>query len=233
MKHACADAIVKNAINNMIDLSFNVERDLSIMVSSSGVPTDDENRLRSRIQTAIFNAVSGLKMGQTLTQSYLLKAILAVTGVESVSMPFIIMQKRAGSFISLDDLGYLSFAIFQKSNNTGIVSYITINPVLTYSTTDNGGPNNMFRMVYENMQELVLVTDPTLVSTKAGQAYIQSDGRIVVSTTDGSPPQSKYYKASYFVAYPVGVTSSGDIATSEIEYLGVDSLSFIGIDFTN
>jgi hypothetical protein len=203
------------------------------MVSSTGVPTDDETRLRSRIQTAIFNAVSGLKMGQTLTQSFLLKTILSVTGVKSVSMPLLIMQKRSGSFISLDDLGVLSFEIFQKSNNTGIVSYITINPVLTYSTINNGGQDNLFRMVYENMQELVLVTDPTLVSSAAGQAYIQSDGRIVVSTTDGSPPQSKYYKASYFVAYPVGVTSSGDIATSEIEYLSVDNLSFIGIDFIN
>jgi hypothetical protein len=83
------------------------------------------------------------------------------------------------------------------------------------------------------MKELVLVSDPVLVAKAPGRAYIQSDGKIIVSTTDGRPPQAKYYKAAYYVAYSVGVTYSEDIATSAIEYLSVDDLSFKGIDFIN
>lgn len=233
MKHACADTIVKEAVENMVDLSFNIERDLSIAISSTGVVTDDEKRLRSRIQTAISNAITGLKMGQTLTQSYLLKTVLSVSGVKSVSTPFIIMMKRSDSFIPLDDLGYLSFEVFQKSGNEGIVSYRTIDSVLSYSTSENGGPDNLFRAVYEDMQELELVSDSTLVSKAIGRAYIQSDGRIVVSTLDGRPPQAKYYKAAYYVSYPVGVTYAEDIEACPIEYISVDSLSFKGIDFIN
>jgi uncharacterized phage protein gp47/JayE len=233
MKHSCADTIAKEAVENFVDLSFNIERDLSIASSTSNTITEDEKRLRSRIQTAIYNSVAGLKMGQTLTQSYLLKTVLSVSGVKSVSTPFLIMMKRNDSFIPLDDIGYVPFEVFQKSGNEGIVSYRTINSVLTYSTSDNGGPDNMFRAVYEDMQELKLVSDPTEVSKAMGQAYIQSDGRIVISTIDGRPPQSKYYKAAYYVSYPVGVTYAEDIETCPIEYLNVDSLSFKGIDFIN
>ena len=233
MKHACADTIIKEAVENMVDLSFDVERDLSIMVSSTGVPTDDEKRLRSRIQTAIYNAIANLKIGQSLTQSFILKTILSVSGVKSVKTPFSIMMKRAESFIPLDDIGNVAFEVFQKSSSAGIVSYRSINSVLSYDTISGGGPDNLFRMVYEDMKELVLVSDATLVSKASGQAYIQSDGRIVVSTTDGRPPQSKYYKAAYYVDYPVGVTYAEDITTTDMEYLSVDSLSFKGIDFIN
>lgn len=233
MKHACADTIAKEAVENFIDLSFNVERDLSIAVSSTGAITDDEKRLRSRIQTAIYNAVAGLKMGATLTQSYLLKTVLSVSGVKSVSTPFTMMMKRSDSFIPLDDVGHVSFEIFQKAGSSGSVSYRTIDPVLTYSTSENGGPDNMFRAVYEDMQELELVSEASLVSKARGRAYIQSDGRIIVSTKDGKPPQSKYYNVAYYVSYPVGTTYVEDIAACPIEYLNVDSLSFKGIDFIN
>jgi hypothetical protein len=233
MTHACADVIVKQAIENNIDLSFNIERDLSVAASNDGTTTDDEKRLRSKIQTAIYNSIANLKMGSTLTQSYLVKTILSVQGVESVSTPFLIMQKREGSFIPLDDLGYLSFEIYQRSGEEGVASYKTITSVLSYPTAVNGGADNFFRAVYEDMVELTLVSDPTLVSSAPGQAYIMSDGNLVVSTTDGKPPQAKYYKAAYYISYPTGVTKVGDIKASEIEYLTADSISFKGIDFTN
>jgi hypothetical protein len=234
MKHACADVIVKEAVENMVDLSFTVTRDLSVATTNNGTQTDDEMALISRIQTAVFNAVAGLQMGQTLKQSFLLKTIMEVSGVDSVETPFSIMMKRAGSYIPMDNLGTVSFEVFQNSSNSnGVVSYQSIDPVLTYSTTDGGGPSNLFRAVYENMIELNLVSDPTLVSGGPGRAAITADGRITVSTTDGSPPQTKSYTAAYYVAYPTGVTYTEDLTTDEIEYLNVDSLSFQGIDFTN
>ena len=233
MKHACADVIAKQAVENSIDLSFNIERDLSVAASNDGSTTDDEKRLRSKIQTAIYNAVVGLKMGATLTQGYLVKTILNVQGVASVSTPFLIMQKREGSFIPLDDLGYLAFEVYQRAGEEGVSSYKTITTVLSYPTTTNGGPDNLFRAVYEDMIELTLVSDPTLVSSAPGQAYISADGSLIVSTTDGMPPQAKHYMAAYYVSYPTGVTEVEDIKTSQIEYLTADSITFKGIEFLN
>lgn len=58
-----------------------------------------------------------------------------------------------------------------------------------------------------------------------GQAYIQADGRLVVSSRDGTPPHVKYYKASYYTFYPAGQNVVSDIPTSELEYLTIDTQS--------
>lgn len=233
MKHACGDTVVKEAVENFIDLSFQIERDVNVTQGNSSLTTNDESRLRSRIQTAIYNVVASKKMGQTLTQAELIKALFKVKGVKSVSTPFTMMQKRDGSFIPFDDLGYLSFEVYQRTANGGITSYQTINSVLSYSTSENGGNPDFFRTVYEDNIALELVNDPTKVADASGRAYIQSDGRIIVSTRDGRPPQSKYYNAAYYVSYPSGTMVAQDIQTDPIEYVNVDSLSFRGIDFIN
>lgn len=232
-KHACADTIVKGAIENFIDLSFNVERDINVTRGLNQVQTNDESRLRARIQTAVFNVVSGKKMGEVLSQAELVRTVFSVEGVKSVSTPFIMMQKRNGSFIPLDEIGNVAFEIYQRTAKGGITSYRTIDSVLTYSTTENGGPKENFRAVYENNIALELVDDPTKVADAPGRAYIQADGRIVVSTKDGRPPQSKNYSAAYYVTYPSGTMVAHDIHTAPIEHLNVDSLSFRGIDFIN
>lgn len=233
MKHACADTIVKGAVENFIDLSFNVERNANVTRGLNGSQSNDESRLRARIQTAIFNVVSGKKMGETLTQAELVRAVFSVEGVKSVSTPFTMMQKRNGSFIPLDNIGNVAFEIFQRTAKGGITSYRTIDSVLTYSTTENGGLEENFRAVYEDTIALELVDDPTKVADAPGRAYIQADGKIIVSTRDGRPPQSKSYSAAYYVTYAAGVMVAQDIQTAPIEYLNVDSVSFRGIDFIN
>lgn len=233
MKHACADTIVKDAVENFVDLSFNVERDVNVNRGLNGAQSNDESRLRARIQTAVFNVVSGKKMGETLTQAELVRAVFSVDGVKSVSTPFTMMQKRNGSFIPLDEIGNVAFEVYQRTAKGGITSYRTVDSVLTYSTIENGGPEENFRAVYEDTVALELVNDPTKVADSPGRAYIQADGRIIVSTRDGRPPQGKSYSAAYYVTYPAGVMVAQDIQTAPIEYLSVDSVSFRGIDFIN
>lgn len=233
MKHSCADTIVKDAVQNYIDLSFEVERNLNVTRSVNGISSNDENRLRSRIQTTIANLITKKKMGDTVTQGELVKAILQTEGVKSVKTPFTMMQKRDGSFISMDEIGRVAFEIYQRTSGGGITSYRTVDSVLTYSTTENGGSSENFRAVYENNIALELVDDPTKVADAVGRAYIQSDGKIIVSTKDGRPPQGKNYSASYYVTYPSGTMISGDVATAPMEYISVDSVSFRGIDFIN
>ena len=80
---------------------------------------------------------------------------------------------------------------------------------------------------------LNLVESPTDVAKAAGNAYIQSDGKIIVSTSDGKPPQVKYYKVSYYTYYSASEDTVGDIETAEIEYLDMDSLSLRDIEIVD
>lgn len=227
MKHATADVLVKQAIGNKVDLSMVVVKSGSI---DPRYIESDRTIMKSRIQTAVSNYLDKLKMGETFTQSSLVDVVRQVPGVKSVKIPLQRMMKRNGSFIPLDDLGNLTFEVYQRTSSSGVTSYRTLNSVLTYSTTENGGESNLFRAVYENNMALLLMTNPNDVSKGPGRAYIQADGKIIVSTKDGAPPQTKDYKAAYYVLYPADVILSQDITTSEIEYLLVDSISLKDID---
>lgn len=220
MRHACADVAVKTATGNHIDLSMQVIR-------KSGVNT---SRLKSRIQTTLANVISNLKMGEGLTQGTVLSTVKNVDGVKDVVMPMIKMSKRNGSFIPNDPIGLVPFEVYSRSNSFGIISYRTINPVLTYKTQSGGGPDNLFRSVYENNIALTLVDDPSEVHKAAGQAYIQSDGKIIVSTLDGRPPHIKSYSASYYVYYENDKNIVGDIDVNQTEYLRIDSVSLANIE---
>jgi hypothetical protein len=215
MKHACADTVSKGGIQNFVDTSFMVTRKAGTDVSL----------LRSRVQTAVSNYVATLKMGDTFTQGALVNVVQGVTGVKEIILPLTKMMKRNGSFICMDDLGYLSYEIYQKSSGGGIISYRTVNPVLTYSTSEGGGDANLFRAVYENNMALTTVASASDVVSAKGQAYIQADGRIIISSRDGTPPHVKYYKASYYTFYPAGQNVVSDIPTSELEYLTIDTQS--------
>jgi uncharacterized phage protein gp47/JayE len=220
MKHACGDAIAKQAIRNYADISF-------VVVRKTGT---DISLLKSRIVTAISNYVSRLKMGDTLTQSAVASEVRGVEGVSDVRIPFTRMMKRNGSFIPLDPVGSTTFETYNRASSSGITSYRSINSVLSYKTSDNGGDVSYFRGVYENNIPLTLSSSPIDVSKSAGRAYIQSDGKIIVSTTDGAPPQTKYYKVSYFTYYPADENPVEDIETSEIEYLDIDNISLRDIE---
>ena len=219
MKHACADVIVKEAVGNKVDFSFMVIRQ----------PGVNKSRLKSRIQTRIAYKVRSLSMGETLSISSMLNIVKAVDGVKEVVFPFTRMMKRSGSFIPLDDLGSVSFQVYNRTSAIGVTSYISISSVLSYKTIENGGPSNLFRSVYENNRSLDLVGNPADVSKGYGRAYIQEDGRIIVSTLDGTLPHNKKYSVSYYIEYGTDDIVS-DIETSEIEYLEVDSLSVRDIE---
>jgi len=220
MKHACGDTIVKQAIRNYADISF-------VVVRKTGT---DINLLKSRIVTVISNYVSKLKMGDSLTQSAVSSEVRSVEGVKDIRIPFTRMMKRNGSFIPLDSIGYTGFEIYNKVSASGVTSYRSLNSVLSYKTSDNGGDESHFRGAYEDSKLLTLVSSPIDVSKGTGRAYIQADGKIIVSTTDGAPPQTKFYKVSYFTYYPADENPVADMETSEIEYLEIDNISLRDIE---
>jgi hypothetical protein len=220
IKHAAADAVAKEAVRSFIDLSFRV-------VQKTGT---DKNLLKSRIRTSVANYVTKLRLGETLAQDDVINVIRTVTGVKNVQLPFLRMAKRNASFIFLDEIGRVEFETYHKTGGRGVSSYRTVDSVLTYMTSDNGGDSNLFRGVYEDNILLELVDTAAAVSRAQGRAYIQADGKIIVSTSDGAPPQTKSYKASYYTYYPATANPVGDIDTAQIEYLDVDAISMKDIE---
>jgi hypothetical protein len=206
MKHACADAIAKSAVENEID--YNI-----VVIPKSGVSNLD--LLGSKIQTVVANFVSQAGVGVSVTQSDMVDSIMSISDVDYVVLPFTRMVKADGSLITRDDIGSPTFTLYNQSVST---SYITTIPVLTYNTVDKGGPENLFRGIFENNIPLVLQSDPLDVSAGPGRGYIMADGKIVVSTKDGALPDSKKYQVAYYV---YGEMGSSDIQVASLEYLSI------------
>lgn len=212
MKHACADVIAKQAIENEVDTALTI-------IPKSGVT--DFSTLTSQITIAISNYVTQLSIGVSLTQSEVVHAIQTVNDVDYVVLPFSRMVKADGSLIVRDNVGQTQFEIF----NEGVVkSYITVAQVLSYSTVDKGGSENDFKGVFEDTEALVLQDDPLNVSGGAGRAYIQNDGKIIVSTKDGQLPDAKDYQVAYYVFDEQG---SEDVNVALIEYLKLGTLTIV------
>jgi len=209
-KHACADAIAKQAVENGVDLAFTI-------VPKSNV--SDYNVLTSQITTSIANFISQLNIGVSLTQSDVDNQIRKVKDVDYVVLPFSRMVKSDDSQIVRDDIGQVQFEVY----NEGVTqSFITVANVLTYNTVDKGGDENKFRGVFENTVPLILQDDPLDVSEGAGRAYIQSDGKIIVSTIDGLLPDTKNYEVAYYVE---GESGSEDINVAAVESLKIGTLT--------
>jgi hypothetical protein len=206
MKHACADAIVKQAIENEID--YNI-----VVIPKSGVSNLD--LLASKIQTVVANFTSQVGVGVAVTQSDVVDSIMNISDVDYVVIPFTRMVKADGSFITRDTIGTPTFEVYNQGVST---SYITTIPVLTYNTVDKGGPENLFRGIFENNLPLVLQADPLDVSAGPGRGYIMADGKIVVSTRDGTLPDTKKYQVAYYV---YGEMGSSDIQVASLEYLSI------------
>ena len=211
-KHACADVIVKQAVENKIDFVMTV-------IPKTGVTR--LTYLTSRIQTAVANYIGQLDIGTPVTQSEVIHVIQNVADVDYVVVPFSRMIKADGSFIVRDHIGRTQFQIY---NQNVVTAYITTAAVLTYKTMDKGGPTNRFRGIFEDEEALILQEDPLEVSGGAGRAYILSDGRLVVSTKDGLLPDSKNWDVAYYV---YGETGSNDINVESVEYLTVGNFSVI------
>lgn len=210
MKHACADAIVKQAVNNKVDFVMTI-------VPKGGVT--NFQKLTSQIQTKIANYINQLGIGVSLTQSDVVRLVDSMDDVDYVVLPFIRMVKANGSFIVRDNIGQTQFQVYSAGTSTAYISTVS---VLTYKTTDKGGSENYFRGIFEDNMPLVLQDDPLDVTGGPGRGYIQSDGRIIVSTREGDLPDSKSYLVAYFVQ---GETGSKDINVNTIEYLSVGTFS--------
>ena len=213
MRHGAADVVIKDTVKNEVDISLEVTRLLGY----------DEDSIETKIKTVVSNYINNLDVGEGAYVDDIIKIVKDVVGVKRVTVPITCMMRKNGSFISNDYIGKTNFKVYSNNSCKGITSFISANSVLNYSTVAGGGDSNLFRAIYEGDHSLVLSDTPLEVSQALGRGYIMADGRIVVSTTDGSAPQSKVYSASYYTYVSPGSEYASDIIPNDIEFLIVGS----------
>jgi len=216
-RNSTADIAVKGCIQNFVDIAIQVIRERGF----------SEDVVKSKIQTILANHISSLKVGEGINLDDMIKMVKDVPGVRTVHLPIPRMMKQNGSLIQMDYLGFADFVVYNTNANRGVTSYVSLRPVLNYGTVDGGGDVNLFRAVYENERALVTAGSPLDVSTALGRSYILADGRIIVSTTDGTPPQTKEYSATYYTFLEPGEDYAADIKAGVTESLVVGSNSIL------
>lgn len=214
-RHATADVVAKKSIGNNVSISVRVTRKQGY--SESDVANNITNNLAAVIQN--------LPQGTGYNMDDMVNIVKNTEGVKITHLPPYRMMKENGSFILNDVVGLVDFQVYSQNASMGVTSYISVDPVLSYGTQDGGGPSNLFRALYEDSFSLVMVGTPVEVALAAGRGYIRGDRRIVVSTRDGMPPQTKQYRASYYTYVPASQEFAADILVDAMEYLTIGANS--------
>lgn len=203
IRHATADIVVKSAQGTPIDI------DMTVSLASGADPVT----VNMNIRTALGNFYAAASLGQNIYQSDVIKLVQQIAGVEFVVVPFTKMVKSDGTQVIREELTNPQFVPFVNS----VVQSYRSTETLSSATIATGGPDNLFRGVFQNDFPLTMMTVDTDVANAAGQAYIDADGHIVVSpiVMQGLDPNASTWTVTYIVE---GDTGAKDIIVSGIEY---------------
>jgi Baseplate J-like protein len=205
-----ADVLVKEANQIDVDLEFTIK-----LKSGANPPvTSDE------VSTALNQLFNEKKMGQRVSQSDVIRTIDENKGVDYVILPMTKMVVADDTHITYEALpSGTIWSVFQ----TGVVTSYRTNPaILKYSTMGSTSDSSRFWRVSENDEALTLVATVNDVAASAGQAFINNDGSIYLSTHYGDNPSSRTITVAYNVS---GESGSKDIIASDLDYMNLKTLT--------
>lgn len=243
-RHTTADVIVKQALNNEIDIETTVQL-------AAGATKD---RVDPEIRSAVSLDLDRKLIGQGTAQSDIIRAIDATEGVDFSTVPPAKMGYADGSrkLRELIDSNSIEVA---SLNTGGNVAYL-LTSGLKFPTTNGGGLDTEHRGVFQDDEALTLASTLSSVASLPGQAYIiGADGaviagysdaptlaaagftdpdaqeaemlrrtanHVVVSMPSGDTTGSHSYACSYVVR---GDTGSKDISATGVEFLGLGNFT--------
>ena len=217
-RHITADALVKEADITPIDVEMRVHL-------RPGFAAVD---VKKEISTKMANFLNGRSIGESVHQSDIIGITEQVRGVDFVELPLVKMVRSDGDLILHEDVTPV-FEIFRVAQVTAFQSTL---PVLEFKTTDNGGRTRVdpagftildpVKVIQDEFIDLELVDDPLDVAGGAGRAHIQADGKIVVSTPDGSDPSLHKYQVNYVV---LGESGAKEIIARSLETVRLSHLT--------
>lgn len=240
-KHLTADALVKQAIENPMDIELTVQLR----------PNVDQPTVDNAIRTNYSSMVESRNVGDALHQSDVSASIDDTVGVDYIVQPFAKMTLLDNSMRVRDQIA--NDYEFIASLSSGVNAVYILTQELPFATTDGGGPNNLHKGVFKDdlimemassMLEVgqglnrswiigkngaVIVgysDDATLVpifitpTAVAEERLRRTANRVLVSLDVSQSPSDTPDFHTFGVSYYVnGDTGSKDVFTSQIEYL--------------
>jgi hypothetical protein len=201
VQSATADVLVKGVLETKIDYEVAV-------ILKKGT---DEIQAAVDVKNAIFAEHAKLLLGDSLAQSDIIRAIELVNNVISVLVPLTKMAKADGTQINREVITS-EWTTYQSS----VVASFTTGPNALLQKTLGSNADDGFYAVFEDDRPLALMTNADDVDTAAGQAFISSEGEVIVSIFEAADSPDNH---SITVCYVVsGETGARDIIVSDLEY---------------
>lgn len=160
VKHATADVLVKQAIDNPVDV------EISVQLKSGAAKDKVDPLLRSSVSTEFNKKL----IGQDTAQSDVIRGVDASDGVDFVVVPFAKMAYQDGSRRLRENLG-TSLLRVSSLDQGGNLVYV-LNTPLKSPTTDGGGLSTEHRGVFEDDEAFSLSSSLANVGSSDRQAYI-------------------------------------------------------------
>lgn len=246
-RHVTADVLVKQAIDNPIDLETTVQLK----------PGATKDRADPAIRSNVSIELDKRLIGQGAAQSDVINAVDSTDGVDFEIVPLAKMAYADGARRIRE--GILSTNVHLTTLDIGGQrAYILTNP-LTSPTTDGGGLATEHKGVFQDDVAMTLVSTLATVASAANQAYIigaggaiingysddatlTADGfttpetreaerlrrtanHVVVALAVGAPPDdpgNHAYACSYVVR---GDSGAKDFAAAQVEFLSLGNLT--------
>lgn len=243
-RHATADVVVKQAVENPVDL------EVTVVLTQGAVQAQVDAQIRTSISTLLNNKA----IGQDVFQSDVIHAIEEVDGVQYVVVPLRKMARSDGGTVVREEL--LSNLTELPDISTGTTSVYLIDDEFRSATSDTGGPENLHRGIFMNDLIVEMVDTIPKVSLGAGRGYIignqgavllgysddatlaaegfdtaeereaerirRTANRALISVSPTDIPADQAWTVTYVVEGDEGV---GDLEASEVEFLSLGNLT--------
>jgi len=241
-RHATADVIAKQAIQNQVNL------DTVVQLNSGATRSSADPAIRTNTSIEL----NSKTIGQGTAQSDLINAIDSTEGVDFQVLPLAKMGYADGARKLRESV--LSASIRLPALDLGSNQAFLLTSALQYPTTDGGGLATEHRGVFQDDVAMILSSTVLDVCLGSGQAYIlgsegavitgysddatlisagyttsagilaerlsRTANKIVLSLTVTGSPTDNPDLHSYHVSYVVrGDTGPHDISVSDVEYL--------------
>jgi hypothetical protein len=174
-RHVTADVVVKQAINNAIELENTIQL----------LPGATRDKVDPAVRSNVSLEMNRRVIGQGIAQSDVINEIDSTAGVDMTVIPFARMAYADGSRKLREKLSsaYVETASLGAGGNK---AFILTTP-LQFPTTDGGGLSTEHRGTFQDDEPMVLVSNLALVASATNQSFIiGSSGAIILGYTDSA-----------------------------------------------
>lgn len=194
-RHNTGDVIIKSTVQVPIDISA------TIILQ----PTVKQDEADASIRADLGLFFDGLTLGTPIRQSDIVGLIEAAGGVSHVVVPLTKLVRGPGAPILRENLstsvvGDVTYIAGDPNDpiSTPQVSVFLVREPLTAATSDGGGPANEFRGVFQDDDEMTLLTvRPETLGSAPRQAYIIGAGGLTIpGYTDDATLKAEFPTAS-------------------------------------